>query len=48
MTTEQTGLLQTLEHLSAPRLRRLLTDHLTKQKLGLYWESRALSNEVRV
>ena len=47
MTTEQTGLLQTLEHLSAPQLRRMLTDHLTKQKLGLYWESRALSNEVR-
>ena len=27
-------LLQNLEHLNAPQLRRLLTEHLTKQKFG--------------
>jgi hypothetical protein len=32
-------LLQSLEHLSAPQLRRLLTEHLTKQKLCLQVEN---------
>ena len=32
-------LLQSLEGLSASQLRRLLTEQLTKQKLGLYCEA---------
>nr|MDP2192756.1 site-specific DNA-methyltransferase [Rhodoferax sp.] len=39
-------LLQNLAHLSAPQLRRLLTEHLTKQKLGLYWESSAIERDA--
>ena len=39
-------LLQSLEHLTAPQLRRLLTEHLTKQKLGLYWESKAIERDA--
>ena len=39
-------LLQSLEHLSAPQLRRLLTEHLTKQKLGMYWESSAIERDA--
>ena len=39
-------LLKSLEHLSAPQLRRLLTEHLTKQKLGLYWESSAIARDA--
>ena len=38
--------LPNLEHLSAPQLRRLLTEHLTKQKLGLYWESSAIERDA--
>lgn len=40
------ALLQNLEHLSAPQLRRLLTEHLTQQKLGLYWESSAIERDA--
>ena len=39
-------LLQSLGHLNAPQLRRLLTEHLTKQKLGLYWESSAIERNA--
>ena len=39
-------LLQSLEHLTAQQLRRLLTEHLTKQKLGLYWESNAITRDA--
>lgn len=39
-------LLKNLEHLSAAQLRRLLTEHLTKQKLGLYWESSAIERDA--
>ena len=39
-------LLQSLEHLNAPQLRRLLTEHLTKQKLELYWESSAIERDA--
>ena len=39
-------LLQSLEHLTAQQLRRLLTEHLTKQKLGLYWESSAIERDA--
>ena len=46
MTTEQTDLPQNLEHLSAPQLRRLLTEQLSRQKLGLYWESSAVERDV--
>ena len=44
--TSPTDLLQTLADLSAPQLRRLLTEHLTKQKLGLYWESSAIARDA--
>ncbi|MFZ2123363.1 MAG: site-specific DNA-methyltransferase [Rhodoferax sp.] len=44
--TTPTDLLQNLAHLSAPQLRRLLTEHLTKQKLGLYWESSAIERDA--
>ena len=40
------NLLQNLENLSAPQLRRLLTEHLTQQKLGLYWESNAIERDA--
>ena len=39
-------LLQSLEHLTAQQLRRLLTEHLTQQKLGLYWESNAIERDA--
>lgn len=28
-----------------PQLRRLLAEHLTKQKFGLYWESSAIQHD---
>ena len=40
------SLLNELEHLSAPQLRRLLTEHLTRQKLGLYWEASAIERDA--
>ena len=43
--TQPKNLLQDLEGLTAPQLRRLLTEHLTKQKLGLYWESNAIERD---
>jgi len=39
-------LLQELQHLNAEQLRRLLIEHLTKQKLGLYWESNAIARDA--
>ena len=39
-------LLQNLENLDAVQLRRLLTDQLTRQKLGLYWESSAIERDA--
>ena len=44
--TQPDDLLKSLEHLSAPQLRRLLTEHLTQQKLGLYWESSAIERDA--
>ncbi len=41
-----TDLLKTLNALSAPQLRRLLIDHLTRQKLVLYWEAGALEHRT--
>lgn len=39
-------LLKNLSTWSAAQLRRLLTEHLTKQKLGLYWESSAIERDA--
>ncbi len=44
--TQPKNLLQSLEGLTAPQLRRLLTEHLTKQKLGLYWEASAIERDA--
>ena len=38
-------LLQSLSDLTAPQLRRLLAEHLTRQKLGLYWEASAIDRD---
>ncbi|MDD2977109.1 site-specific DNA-methyltransferase [Aquabacterium sp.] len=38
-------MLQDLEQMSAPELRRLLAEHLTRQKLGLYWERNAIEHD---
>lgn len=35
-----------LESLGAPELRRLLVEHLTRRKLGLYWESDAIERDA--
>ncbi len=44
-STPNSALLQNLDHLSAPELRRLLAEHLTRQKLGLYWERNAIEHD---
>lgn len=36
MTAPSTSLLESLKHLNAQQLRRLLVEHLTQQKVGLY------------
>ncbi len=41
--TENSGPLQSLGDLSAPQWRRLLAEHLTRQKLGLFWEASAIA-----
>lgn len=38
-TSRPANLLAQREHLNEQQLRRLLVEHLTKQKLGLYWEA---------
>ena len=45
MPLTATTLLQQLDTLSAPELRRLLAEHLTRQKLGLYWERDAIAHD---
>jgi adenine-specific DNA-methyltransferase len=45
VNTETTSLLAQLESFNAPQLRRLLVEHLTKQKLGLYWERNAIARD---
>ena len=40
------NLLSQLDHLNAQQLRRLLVEHLTKQKLGLYWEANAIERDA--
>lgn len=44
-TTGKQSLLQSLEQMSAPELRRVLAEHLTRQKLGLYWERDAIEHD---
>ena len=44
--TATTSLLASLQDLNAPQLRRLLIEHLTKQTLGLYWESNAIERDA--
>lgn len=44
--TETTSLLAQLQNLNEHQLRRLLVEHLTKQKLGLYWESNAIARDT--
>jgi adenine-specific DNA-methyltransferase len=44
-TTGKQSLLQSLDQLSAQELRRLLAEHLTRQKLGLYWERDAIEHD---
>ena len=46
VSQNKNNLLQELHGLNAPQLRRLLVEHLTKQKLGLYWESNALERDA--
>ena len=47
MASQNTNnLLQELQNYNAPQLRRLLVEHLTKQKLGLYWESSAIERDA--
>lgn len=46
MTTPSTSLLESLKHLNAQQLRRLLVEHLTQQKVGLYWESSAIARDA--
>ncbi len=38
-------LLSQLDHLNAQELRRLLAEHLTRQKLGLYWERNSIEHD---
>jgi len=45
-TTRAANLLAQLEHLNDQQLRRLLVEHLTKQKLGLYWEANAIERDA--
>lgn len=43
--TGKQNLLESLGQMSAPELRRLLAEHLTRQKLGLYWERDAIEHD---
>ena len=45
MSTASAALLQRLDQLSAPELRRLLAEQLTRQKLGLTWERDAIAHD---
>ncbi|GAB1386287.1 hypothetical protein MASR1M59_14350 [Melaminivora sp.] len=45
MTDPAPTLLQRLPHLNAQELRRLLTEQLTRPKLGLYWERDAIAHD---
>jgi adenine-specific DNA-methyltransferase len=45
-TSRAANLLAQLDHLNEQQLRRLLVEHLTKQKLGLYWEANAIERDA--
>ena len=45
-TSTETTLLEQFKNLNAQQLRRLLVEHLTKQRLGLYWESNAIERDA--
>lgn len=47
-TTQNGTLLEQLQHLNEQQLRRLLVEHLTKQKLGLYWEADAIERDAAI
>ena len=44
-SAQQSNLLAQLENLNAQQLRRLLAEHLSRRKLGLYWESDAIERD---
>lgn len=44
--SKATSLLQELQGYNEHQLRRLLVDHLTRQKLGLQWESNAIERDA--
>jgi len=44
--TKSGGLLGQLDQLDAAQLRRLLVEHLTRQKLGLTWEANAIERDA--
>lgn len=44
-TNTKQSLLNSLEQMSATELRRVLAEHLTQQKLGLYWERNAIEHD---
>ena len=46
MSTAADTLLGQLDGLNAQELKRLLVEHLTRQKLGLYWESNAIERDA--
>lgn len=45
MKSSKKTLLESLEQMSATELRRVLAEHLTQQKLGLYWERNAIEHD---
>ncbi|MEO7623047.1 MAG: site-specific DNA-methyltransferase, partial [Gallionella sp.] len=45
-STRAENLLAQLNDLNAQQLRRLLVEHLTRQKLGLYWEANAIERDA--
>lgn len=46
MVTAKHHLLAQLDNLNEQQLRRLLVEHLTEKKLGLYWESNAIERDA--
>lgn len=46
MNPDHGDLLAHLEGLNEHQLRRLLVEHLTRQKLGLYWEANAIERDL--
>lgn len=47
-STRADHLFAQFDHLNAQQLRRLLVEHLTRQKLGLYWEANAIERDATV